>query len=60
MPPIYELSSPFFYHSQDRAEVVKNVGGKILDINTDNGEAGMYFAVRSTGGRDNNVGPQSL
>ena len=47
MPPIYELSSPFFYHSQDRAEVVKNVGGKILDINTDNGEAGMYFAVRS-------------
>ena len=47
MPPIYELSSPFFYQSQrDRAELVKNVGGKIVDIDVDNGEAGMYFAVR--------------
>ena len=47
MPPIYELSSPFFYHTQkDSAQLVKQVGGKILDINVDNGEAGLYFAVR--------------
>ena len=56
MPPIYELSSPLFFHSkQDGAEKIQNVGGKIIDISVDNGEAGMYFAVRSTEGRDNNV-----
>ena len=48
MPPIYELSRPYFYYHdlKSRREVLRKVGGEVLDITSETSEAGLYMVVR--------------
>ena len=47
MPPIYELSRPYFYHHlKSSQEYLRKAGKQIVDINNENSGAGLYMLVR--------------
>ena len=54
MPPIYELSRPYFYHHlQSSQEYLRKAGKQIVDVNNENSGAGLYMLVRISLVREN-------